>query len=127
MCLANPQRKVSPIEYTRLKAMGRTRLLAVLVALSLAPTTQAAEPSPYAKCALEVTEHIQKTFFDPQSGLYFRSISVRKADYVWRQSVMFSNLVAAARAEPARYGPLLQKYFKALDVYWDAKVKDSRL
>ena len=36
---------------------------------------------------------------------------------------MFSNLVAAARAEPATYGPLLQEYFTALDAYWDPKVK----
>jgi hypothetical protein len=88
-----------------------------------APTGQAAEPSPYANRAREVTEHIQKVFFDPQSGVYCRSVSVRKPDYAWRQSVMFSNLVAATRAEPARYGPLLQKYFTALDAYWDFKVK----
>ena len=103
--------------------MGRTNLLAVLLLLSLARSTQAAEPSPYAKRAREVTEHIQKTFFDPQSGVYFKSVTVRKPDYVWLQSVMFSNLVAAARSEPATYGPLLQKYFTALDGYWDAKVK----
>ena len=39
------------------------------------------------------------------------------------QSVMFSNLVAAARSEPATYGPRLKKYFAALDGYWDPKVK----
>jgi uncharacterized protein YyaL (SSP411 family) len=50
-------------------------------------------------------------------------MKVRKPDYVWLQSVMFSNLVAAARSEPKTYGPLLQKYFTALDAYWDAKVK----
>ncbi len=98
-------------------------LSAVVYLLSFAGATQAAEPNPYAQRAREVTEHIQKAFFDSQSGVYFKSVTVRKPDYVWLQSVMFSNLVAAARAEPDTYGPLLQKYFTALDGYWDAKVK----
>src|SRR5947209_34978 len=54
--------------------------------------------SPYAQHAREVTEHIRKEFFDPQSGVYFKSETVRKPDYVWLQSVMFSNRVAAARS-----------------------------
>ena len=83
----------------------------------------AAEPSHYGQQAREVTEHIQKTFYDPQSGVYLKSLTVRKPDYVWLQSVMFANLVAAARAEPAKDGPRLQKYFIALDRYWDPKVK----
>jgi len=32
-------------------------------------------------------------------------------------------LVAASRNDPATYCPLLEKYFTALDGYWDAKVK----
>ncbi len=98
-------------------------LSAAVLFLSFAGATQAAEPNPYAAQAQEVTEHIQKTFFDPQSGVYLKSLTIHKPDYVWLQSVMFSNLVAAARSEPATYGPLLQKYFQALDGYWDAKVK----
>jgi rhamnogalacturonyl hydrolase YesR len=95
----------------------------ILLVLSFSGVTQAAEPSLYAQHAREVTEHIQKDFFDPQSGVYFKSMTVRKPDYVWLQGVMFSNLVAAARSEPEAYGPLLQKYFTALDAYWDPKVK----
>jgi uncharacterized protein YyaL (SSP411 family) len=102
--------------------MSKALSAAVLV-LSFADATQAAEPSQYAQRAREVTEHIQKTFFDSQSGVYFKSLTVRKPDYVWLQSVMFSNLVAAARSEPATYGPLLQKYFTALNRYWDPKVR----
>lgn len=98
-------------------------LTAAVVVLSFAGATRAAEPSPYAQHAREVTEHIQKGFFDPQSGVYFKSATIRKPDYVWLQSVMFSNLVAAARSEPATYGPLLESYFTALDGYWDSKVK----
>ena len=98
-------------------------LSAAIMALSFAAVTKAAEPNQYAQRAHEVTEQIQKRFFDSQSGVYFKSMTVRKPDYVWLQGVMFSNLVAAARIEPAAYGPLLQKYFTALDIYWDSKVK----
>jgi uncharacterized protein YyaL (SSP411 family) len=98
-------------------------LSAAVLLLSFAGATRAAGPNPYAAHAREVTEHIQKTFFDPQSGVYLKSMTIRKPDYVWLQSVMFSNLVAAARSDPTTYGPRLQKYFKALDGYWDAKVK----
>ena len=107
---------------TNAKPLSKALSAAVLV-LSFAGTIQAAEPSQYAQRTREVTEHIQKNFFDSQSGVYFKSVTVRKPDYVWLQSVMFSNLVAAARSEPATYGPLLQKYFTALDGYWDPKVK----
>ena len=82
----------------------------------------AADPEPFADRAREITEHIQRTFFDPQTGVYFKSLSVRKPDYVWLQGVMFSNLVAAARADPVTYGPRLAKYFDALNAYWDAQV-----
>jgi hypothetical protein len=98
-------------------------LSAVVIVLSFSGTTRAEDPGQYALRAREVTEHIKKNFYDPQSGVYLKSMTVRKPDYVWLQSVMLSNLVAAARSEPATYGPLLEKYFTALDAYWDAKVK----
>jgi hypothetical protein len=91
--------------------------------VSSSGASQAADTNPYAKHAREVTEHIQKTIFDADSGVYFKSLTLRKPDYVWLQSVMFANLVAAARSEPATYGPRLNKYFAALDGYWDPKVK----
>ncbi len=99
------------------------RLSAAVLVLSVAATTRAAGPSPDAQRAREVTEHIQKAFYDPQSGVYLKSMTVRKPDYVWLQSVMLSNLVAAARSDPATYGPLLDQYFTALNAYWDDKVK----
>ena len=103
--------------------MSKALSVTLMLILSFACATKAAEPNEYAQRAREVTEHIQKTFFDPASGVYFKSLTVRKPDYVWLQSVMFSNLVAAARSQPATYGPLLQSYFKALDAYWDSKVE----
>ena len=96
-------------------------LSAAALALSLAVSARA--EGPYASRAREITEHIQGTFFDPGTGVYLKSLAIRKPDYVWLQSVMFSNLVAAARADPATYAPALDRYFRALDAYWDPKVK----
>src|SRR5438477_6809317 len=98
-------------------------LSAAILVLSFAGATQATEPNQYAQRAREVTEHIQTTFFDPRSGVYLKSLTQKKPDYVWLQSVMFSNLVAAARSDPTTYAPRLDKYFTALDSYWDTKVK----
>jgi len=80
-------------------------------------------PNAYAAHAGEVTEHIQRTFFDPKTGVYLKSLTIQKPDYVWLQSVMFSNLVAAARNDPKKYRPVLDRYFAALESYWDPKVK----
>ncbi len=107
----------------RVKISGRTAAWIAFWGVSLAGATHAAGPSQYAQRAREVTEYIQKNFFDARSGVYFKSVKMRKPDYVWLQSVMFSNLVAAARFDPATYGPRLQKYFSALDGYWDQDVK----
>jgi hypothetical protein len=96
-------------------------LLAGMAALS--GVALADEPSPYAVRAREVTEHIRHTFYDPKSGVYLKSLTIQKPDYVWLQSVMFANLIAAARNDPKTYRPVLEKYFAALDGYWDAKVK----
>ncbi len=104
------------------RRLAPSTLIPLLAMLAFATPSPADEPSRYAERAKEVTEHIQKHFFDPESGVYFRSMTVRKPDYVWLQSVMFSNLVAAARSEPATYGPPLKNYFRALDRYWDSKV-----
>lgn len=95
---------------------------AIALTLCFAGFNQAAVPCEYARQAREVTDHIDKHFFDSRSGVYFKSLSIRKPDYVWLQGVMVSNLVAAARAEPKEYGPKLDAYFTALDAYWDAKV-----
>jgi hypothetical protein len=81
------------------------------------------QPNLYAVRAREVTEHIQRTFFDPKTGVYLKSLTIQKPDYVWLQSVMFSNLVAAARNDPKTYRPVLDRYSAALESYWDSKVR----
>ncbi len=105
--------------------------LTYLILLSMAFThaVQAVEPTPvvttksagYAHQAAEVTDYIQQTFLDPKSGVYLKARSNQRPDWVWLQSVMFANLIAASRADHDRYAPLLENYFKALDIYWDAK------
>lgn len=95
---------------------------ATALALLLANATRGDDSNIHVARAREVTEHIQQTFFDPKTGVYLKSLSVQRPDYVWLQGVMLSNLVAAARADPATYGPRLDGFFKALDAYWDAKV-----
>ncbi|QEH37691.1 Glycosyl hydrolase family 76 [Aquisphaera giovannonii] len=100
---------------------GRSIAAAVLLFTSTAGAL-AADPGAYGARAEEVTEFIHRTYFDPASGAYARSLTERKPDYVWHQGVMLSNLVAAARADRVRYRPLLDRYVRALDAYWDPKV-----
>ena len=102
---------------------ARPKIIVSLLALSGLPAARADNPSLYAARAREVTQHIQRTFFDPKTGVYLKSLTIQKPDYVWLQSVMFSNLVAAARNDPKTYRPMLDRYFAALESYWDPKVK----
>ena len=65
--------------------------------------------------------YVQKTFWDESKGLYVKAGNDRTPDYVWREAAAFSALVAAARNEPKTYRPVLAKFFRSLDSYWDAK------
>jgi hypothetical protein len=89
---------------------------------ALHATAAAPAPGHYGSEARELMEHIQQTFWDSKTGLYVKSAKDRKPDYIWREAAMFSAMVGAARHEPRIYGPLLNRYFRALDVYWDTKV-----
>ncbi len=74
----------------------------------------------YAKKAAEVTSYFQRTFWDDTHAWYVKSATTnRSPDYVWRQAAAFSVLVAAARHDPATYRPLLGRFFRSLDQYWD--------
>jgi hypothetical protein len=100
---------------------------AVILYLALGLTAAADAPSPqpsdhYGAQARQVMEHIQKTFWDPARGIYTKTALDRTPDYVWRQAAAFSALVGAARHEPQTYRPILARFFRALDVYWDAQV-----
>lgn len=101
----------------------RCLTIATLLTLPISTSGAPAPASPYADKAKEVTAYLQKTFWDDASSLYIRTASERKPDYIWRQAGAFSVLVAASRHEPATYLPILHKHFKAMDRYWDTKVK----
>ncbi len=77
--------------------------------------------SDYGARAREVTEEIQRDFWNPQTGLYAEKPGGKNPDVIWAGGVMFSALAGAARNDPARYRPLMKKYFDALDGYWDHK------
>ena len=81
----------------------------------------AATTSQYVTQAQEVMEHIQKSLYDSRTGLYNKSTTEAKPDYIWREAAMFSALVGAARHDRATYGPLMRKHFAAMEVYWDTK------
>src|SRR5205823_4593934 len=95
----------------------------IVAALMLLPSgcTQAA---PFFTTAAEdVTRYIQKTYYDPQTGLYAHSLDDRSAEATWGNGVMFSALVAAARHEPRVYRPILSRFFESLEPYWDKQAK----
>jgi uncharacterized protein YyaL (SSP411 family) len=98
---------------------------ALLLAALLTPRANAADPEPgsYGRQAREVMEHIQKTFWNEGTGLYAESETKRHPDFMWPNGVMFTALVAAARHEPETYRPVMERFFTALDAYWDAKAK----
>lgn len=86
------------------------------------PATRPADaPGKYGAEAREVMAHFQKTFFDPKTGLYDRSVTDRRYDWVWREAAAFSALAGAARHEPRIYTPLMNRFFQSLNVYWDSK------
>ena len=89
--------------------------------ISLTSVAAAAEPGAYRQQAVEVTEYIQKNFWNKKSDLYNSAIDKKEPEMIWGGGVMFSALVAAARHDP-RYKPVMRKYFEALDGYWDTKV-----
>jgi len=101
-------------------------ILSLLLALPAVaqPATRPAPPRPtYLAAAREVTASIQKAFFDDRRALYARTLDDRAPEFMWGNGVMFSTLVAAARHDPATYRPVMDRFFAAMDRYWDAKAK----
>jgi hypothetical protein len=106
----------------------------VLSAFAMAPVPATAaqettQPAPsarpdltaieYAARAREVMRDIQTRFYLRDAGLYAHSMKERKPDFMWGNGVMFTALVGAARHEPATYLPVMNRFFHALDRYWD--------
>jgi uncharacterized protein YyaL (SSP411 family) len=80
-------------------------------------------PAFFLLAAKEVTEHIQKHYWDPTTGLYAHSLDDRRPDAMWGNGVMFSALVAAAKHDPRVYHPILSRFFDSLERYWDIEAK----
>ena len=102
-------------------------MLAAAVLLGLTGARAAAgaeaEPSANLQRASEVSQYIQQTFWDERTGLYKRSTRDAAPDFMWPNGVVFSSLVAASRHAPQAYRPILDRFFTAMNGYWDAKVK----
>jgi hypothetical protein len=106
--------------------MMRGRIIETACFISLAAVSLAAEQANapvWRPRAQEVTQYLQNTFWDPKTSLYRRSVTDGNPDFMWPNGVAFSALVAAARHQPQEYGPVLERFFKAMDRYWDTKVK----
>ena len=94
-----------------------------------APTTSAsvatkpANERDYAAAAREVTQNIQTAFYLGRTGLYAHSLTERHPDFMWGNGVMFPALLGAARHDPKTYLPIVARFFKAMDGYWDTRVK----
>ena len=84
-------------------------------------TTQSTTPRSFRAAAQEVTQHIQKNYWNPRTGLYAHTLDDRKPEAMWGNGVMFSALVAAAKHEPRIYRPIMSRFFDSLERYWDAK------
>ncbi|MBN8596403.1 MAG: hypothetical protein J0L78_01890 [Planctomycetes bacterium] len=82
-----------------------------------------AQATKFLDAAKTVTASIQEKLFLEQSGLYAQSLEKREPEFMWGNGVMFSALVAAARHDPETYMPVMNRFFTAMDRYWDAKSK----
>lgn len=98
-----------------------TQLLAMTLVFLCAPWARANPEIDYLEAARTVSASIQENFA-LDSGLYARRITDRAPDYVWGNGVMFSSLVTAARHDPDTYRPLMDRFFTAMDAYWDTGV-----
>jgi hypothetical protein len=73
--------------------------------------------------ALEITEDIHRKHWMPRVQRYSNKPGSNQADAVWGAGVMFSALVGAARHEPAKFKPLVAKFYDGLEGYWDKQAK----
>ncbi|MHA3775149.1 glycoside hydrolase family 76 protein [Verrucomicrobiota bacterium sgz303538] len=100
-----------------------TALRLLLLVFLVTGGSYAASPDrpSYEARAREVMDHIEKTLWNETTGLYVKSTSDSSPEDMWGNGVMFSALVGAARHDPEKYVPIMQKFIAAMDGYWDAK------
>ncbi|MBL8876687.1 MAG: hypothetical protein JNM86_12905 [Phycisphaerae bacterium] len=102
-------------------------VLSLLISLAFPSLGQQAirpaQATKFLDAAKTVTASIQEKLFLEQSGLYAQSLEKREPEFMWGNGVMFSALVAAARHDPETYMPVMNRFFTAMDRYWDTKSK----
>jgi len=99
-------------------------IIAIAVVLLLRPFGCFADTVPkYQSQASEVMKYIQDNFYDRNTGLYHHAPTDSHAEFMWGNGVMFPALVGACRYEPDTYLPVMARFFKSMDRYWDSKAK----
>ena len=83
----------------------------------------AKEPDRFRRQAIEVTEDIHRKHWMPKVQRYSNKPGSNQADAVWGAGVMFSAIVGATRHEPAKFKPILGKFYDGLEGYWDKQSK----
>ena len=111
---AAPARRRAPC----LAAALLSALLSALAALAPAPAR-----ADYRRKAEEQTAFIQAHFYDPAVRKYHRTYPADPKElpwaFMWDNGVQVRVLAAAARADPAKYRPLLDAFGRGLEDYWD--------
>ncbi|RYD84167.1 MAG: hypothetical protein EOP61_40460, partial [Sphingomonadales bacterium] len=117
-----------PPSHFSCSVFARVSMLAALAAIVAGDRAQAAGPTTlpsggadYLAAALEVTSAIERDFALPKRGLYAHSRTDRSPEFMWGNGIQFAALLAAARHDPKTYGPIRNRFFTAMNVYWDAK------
>ena len=83
--------------------------------LTPSPTASSAPPMTaaglnYRAKAQEVTDEIQRDFWDAQTHLYSRSSGGKNPQLIWSGGITFTALVGAARNDPDPYKRILREY-----------------
>lgn len=97
------------------------QLFASALFLLCTPPARAEPDTNYLAAAQTVSASIEE-HFALDSGLYARTLTDRAPDYMWGNGVMFSSLAAAIRHDPDTYRPVMDRFFTAMDAYWDTGV-----
>lgn len=111
------RRPVSTLLMLAALAIGASSAVAQVTKPTVIPATRPG----YRGAAEAVTQDIEKHFALPRRGLYAHSRTDRSPDFMWGNGIQFATLLAAARQDPKTYGPVRDRFFRAMDAYWDTK------
>lgn len=98
---------------------ARMASLATLAAAGICRAQATSQPADYARAADGATRYIETTFALPGSALYAQSTRDRAPEFMWGNGIQMTALLGAARHDPRTYRPTLDRFFIAMDAYWD--------